>query len=213
MSLWSESFLFGAANSLHCACMCGPLALAVHGGTGGALAHQFGRAVAYGLLGVALGGAGTAFGTRELAAPAAWVAFALAAGLVALATVGERGSLRIPGLGALLQRALAGTRSLPPAARALLLGAATPLLPCGLLWSACAGAAVAGSPIAGGEVMLGFALGSLPLLLLAQTLLPGFARRFGPRTLAVVQRSAMLLAAGVLVWRGLAAAHGASCCH
>lgn len=213
MTPWFDSFIFGAANSLHCACMCGPLALAFEGGAGGACAYQLGRAGAYGTIGVALGGLGGVLGASALAAPSAWVAFVLAAGLVVLATIGERGALAIPGLGGALQRALARTRTWSPAWRAGALGLATPLLPCGLLWAACAGASVAGSPIAGGGVMLGFALGSLPLLLLAQSQAGRIARRFGPRTVRFVQRAAMLLAAATLVWRGLAAVQGSTCCH
>jgi sulfite exporter TauE/SafE len=213
MTPWFDSFIFGAANSLHCAAMCGPLALAFQGGAKGAVSYQLGRVCAYGAVGVALGGLGAALGTRELAAPSAWVAFVLAAGLVVLATVGERGALAIPGLGNLLQGALARTRSWSPTWRAGALGAATPLLPCGLLWAACAGASLAGSPLRGGGVMLGFALGSLPLLLLAQSQAGRLAQRFGPRTLQLVQRGAMLLAAATLVWRGVMASRGSSCCH
>lgn len=82
-----------------------------------------------------------------------------------------------------------------------------------MLWSACAGATLAGGAIAGGVAMLGFALGSLPLLLLAQTQAVPLARRFGPRTLAIVARATMLVAAGVLVWRGIAAQSGGCCGH
>ena len=213
MTPWFESFVFGAANSLHCACMCGPLALAFHGGTKGAFSYHVGRAAAYGTIGVGLGELGSSLGSRELGTPTAWVAFVLAAGLVFLALIGERGALKIPGLGGLLQSVMKRSRSLSPTARALMMGLATPLLPCGLLWSACAGAAVAGSPLAGGTVMLGFALGSLPLLLLAQTQAGRLAKRFGPKTLMWVQRGSMLLAAGLLVWRGVLAMQGESCCH
>jgi hypothetical protein len=61
--------------------------------------------------------------------------------------------------------------------------------------------------------MIGFAAGSLPLLLLAQTQAGRLARRFGPRTLQHVQRTARLLAAGMLVWRGVVGLQGESCCH
>jgi len=213
MTPWFESFVFGVANSLHCACMCGPLALAFHGGTQGAVSYHVGRASAYGSIGVGLGGLGSALGASQLGAPTAWVAFVLAAGLVFLALVGERGAIKIPGLGRLLQSAMARSRSLSPTARAGMMGLATPLLPCGLLWSACAGAAVAGSALAGGSVMLGFALGSLPLLFLAQSQAGWLARRFGPRTLLWFQRGAMLFAAGILVWRGVLSMQGDSCCH
>lgn len=193
--------------------MCGPLALAFQGGTKGAFSYHLGRAISYGAIGVVLGGLGSALGTGRLATPTAWVAFVLAAGLCVLALVGERGALAIPGLGNALQRAMARTRAWSPAVRAGLLGLFTPLLPCGLLWAACAGASIAGSPLAGGGVMLGFALGSLPLLLLAQTQAGRLAQHFGPRTLQIVQRGAMLLAAATLVWRGAISLQGSSCCH
>jgi len=61
--------------------------------------------------------------------------------------------------------------------------------------------------------MLGFALGSLPLLLLAQTQAGRLARRFGPTTLQWIQRAAILVAAVVLVWRGVHGLHGGCCCH
>jgi hypothetical protein len=213
MPIWFESFVFGAANSVHCACMCGPLALAFDASGGGAISYHSGRAISYGILGVGLGAAGAAVGSQQLGTPTAWVSFVLAGGLVLLAVFGERGIVRVPGLGALAQRALGRARRLPPFWRAAALGLGTPLLPCGLLWSACAGAAVAGSATAGGAVMVGFALGSLPLLLLAQTQAGRLARRFGPRTLQWVQRLAMLSAAALLVWRGLSALQGEGCCH
>jgi sulfite exporter TauE/SafE len=197
---------------VHCACMCGPLALAFQGGTKGAVSYHLGRTCAYGALGVGLGSAGAALGARELGTPTAWVAFVLAAGILVLVLVGERGAIAVPGLGRLLQRLMARTRALSPTARAGLLGLATPLLPCGLLWSACAGAAVAGSAWAGGGVMTGFALGSLPLLFVAQSQAGRLARHVGPTTMAWIQKGSMLLAAGVLVWRGVVAAQGQSCC-
>ena len=143
--------------------------------------------------------------------PTAYVAFVLAAGLLLFATVGERGALAIPGLGNALQNTMARTHGWSPATRAVVLGLFTPLLPCGLLWAACAGAAIAGSCAAGGAVMVGFALGSLPLLLLAQTQAGRLAARFGPHTMRMVQRTAMLLAAGMLIWRGVVSLQGQSC--
>ena len=213
MTPWFESFVFGAANSVHCACMCGPLALCFQGGARGAMAYHLLRTISYGAVGVGLGGIGASLGSRQLGTPTAWVSFVLAAGLIVLALLGERGALKIPGLGQLLQRAMAKSRGLSPTWRAGLLGLFTPLLPCGLLWAACAGAAISGSAIGGGGVMTGFALGSLPLLLLAQTQAVALARRFGPRPLFWLQRGAMLLAAGTLAWRGWIALQGDSCCH
>ncbi len=211
MSLAFDSFVFGAANSVHCACMCGPLALAFGGGRSGVVTYQLGRAASYALVGVVLGATGKALGSESFGVPAATTAYVLAAGLVLLALVGERGAMKIPFLSQLLGKATAKGRVLPPSLRALLLGALTPLLPCGLLWSACAGAAVAGSAAAGAEVMAGFALGAVPLLVLAQANAPSLARRLSPTALLVVQRGAMLLAAALLVWRGMQASSGGCC--
>ncbi|MCA8975498.1 MAG: sulfite exporter TauE/SafE family protein [Planctomycetes bacterium] len=194
--------------------MCGPLAMMLQGGTKCALSYHTGRITAYGVIGVALGGLGSALGSNELATPTASVAFVLAAGLVILALSGSAGALRIPGLSRIVPRITARTRRLSPARRAGLLGLVTPLLPCGLLWSVFAGASVAGSTLAGASVMVGFALGSLPLLFLAQSQAGRLTQRFGPRTVQAVQRAAMLLAAAALVWRGYANLQaGGSCCH
>jgi sulfite exporter TauE/SafE len=108
---------------------------------------------------------------------------------------------------------LARTRGVAPARRALLTGLLTPLLPCGLLWAAFAAAAVAGSALGGGSVMIGFAAGSLPVLALAQTQASVLARRIGSRPLAFLQRGAMLLAAVMLVYRGIAGLTTGTCCH
>ena len=63
MSLAFDSFVFGAANSVHCACMCGPLALAFGGGRSGAVTYQLGRTMSYALVGSILGVTGKALGS------------------------------------------------------------------------------------------------------------------------------------------------------
>lgn len=217
MSMWFDSFVdsfvFGAANSLHCACMCGPLALTLHGSVAGAISYHLGRISAYGSIGVVLGGLGAALGSNTLAAPGAIVSFVLAGGILLLVLFGDRGAVRIPVLSDLATKASARTRRLSPRLRALAFGLITPLLPCGLLWSAFAGATVAGSAVGGGTVMAAFALGTLPVLFLAQSLMPRMAARLGPRTVKFVQRAAMLLAAAALIYRGYANLGGGSCCH
>lgn len=207
-----DSFIFGAANSLHCAFMCGPLAAVFHGAAAGSIAYHTGRLSAYAAVGATLGGAGSMLGTSAIAAPSATVAFVLAAGLVLLATCGTRGAIAWPWLGRMLTRAMARARGLRPTVRAGLLGLLTPLLPCGLLWSACTGAALAGSAPAGGQVMAGFALGSLPALAAAQAGSRQLTRWLGPSGVAWAQRIAMLAAAAVLLWRGIVSMQGSTCC-
>jgi hypothetical protein len=84
---------------------------------------------------------------------------------------------------------------------ALALGMATPLLPCGPLYLMAGIALVSGSAVRGAEFMLAFALGTLPLLWLAQANYGRLRARWTPRTLARVQTSVALLAFVVMAWR------------
>ncbi|GAB4144131.1 MAG: sulfite exporter TauE/SafE family protein [Planctomycetota bacterium] len=202
-----ESFLFGLVNSLHCAGMCGPLALSLGGG---AWTYQAGRLISYGTLGVVVGSLGRGLGSGELGTPSAWVAFALALGLLMLALVGDASSIRIPVVSRWLARGVAAARALPARRRGAVVGLLTPLLPCGLLWAAVAAAALSGSWLGGAQVMVGFALGAVPLLSLAQGL--ALHRRLSPLALARIRRGAMLLAAAALIWRGAHALGSGSCC-
>ena len=203
-----DSFVFGFGTSLHCAGMCGPLAVAALGGRGGAAAYHAGRAGAYGVAGAAAGMLGDALGARALQTPLAWVALVLGSGLLALA-VGVRPTLaRLPGLSAWLGRVGAVAARQSAWRRGAALGLLTPLLPCGLLWTVLAAAAVAGGPLGGTSVTLGFAAGSLPLLALAQLNADWLRRRLGPNA----QRALLLAAALVLLWRGSTALGGGSCC-
>jgi len=210
------TFLTALAASPHCALMCGPLACA--GITGdprtrhrAAAAWHAGRAFAYTALGALLG----ALGHRGLALAQAPVARALpwlmAAGLVLSAfEVGRRlpalpGLARLPGLFARLGAAV------PPLSRAALRGAATPFLPCGLLYGGFVVALGAGSAGAGGAVMLAFALGAVPALVFVQANAGRLAAR--PRTRLVARRLLPLVGAAVLIWRALGTTGVAPPCH
>ena len=62
MSEWvlaSATFAFGAASSLHCAVMCGPLAACFASGAGPSVAYQGARIASYSILGAAAGALGT----------------------------------------------------------------------------------------------------------------------------------------------------------
>jgi sulfite exporter TauE/SafE len=91
--------------------------------------------------------------------------------------------------------------------RAAFRGAATPFLPCGLLYGAFLMAAAAGGLLGGALVMLAFGAGAVPALTVAQTGLARLAAH--PRAYALTRRAVPLGAAVVLVWRALAAGDGA----
>jgi sulfite exporter TauE/SafE len=107
---------------------------------------------------------------------------------------------------------------MPPHARAALLGAATPLLPCGPLYLMLGLSLANGSAWRGGEFALAFGLGTLPLLWLAQSQMHLLNLRFGPRTTRLVQRGLALSAALIMAWRLHGTLTGSpdmplSCCH
>lgn len=210
------TFLTGLGGSAHCALMCGPLACVGLGPDRAArwragLAWQAGRVAVYGLVGVALGASGRgglALARAPLARALPWI---MVAGLVLSAVEVTRRLPALPGLARvprLLARLGAGF-SLE--ARAAFRGAATPFLPCGLLYGAFVVALGTGAPLAGAAVMVAFSLGALPALLLVQLgtprLLP--ARAAGP----VVRRAVPLLAAAVVAWRAASSGGGPPHCH
>jgi sulfite exporter TauE/SafE len=170
MDLWT-AFVLGLVGSLHCAGMCGPLALAlpVTGRTIashllGRLAYNLGRMATYGLLGVVFGLIGQTF---ALAGLQRWVSLIAGATILLGLVASSRHAVGTPavkavvwlksGLGKLLQRrTLASLYSL---------GALNGLLPCGLVYAACAGAVARDGVLSGLEYMLAFGLGTLPMML------------------------------------------------
>lgn len=209
-----ECFLFGAANSLHCLGMCGPLAACgAAGAAGTAAAYHVGRATSYATAGAVAGGVGAGLGSGALDTPVAWIS-----GLFALGLIGHALGLqhRIPGLrggplGALLLRTQRRSLALPARRRAMALGLLTPLLPCGLLLSVYPAAMLAGSWHGGALALLGFAAGTLPALGLAQ-LNVGWLRSANPTRRARLQQGLLLATAVVLLWRAATTLQGSSCC-
>ena len=170
MSLWT-AFILGLVGSLHCAGMCGPLALALPaagnttpGYVLGRLAYNMGRLVTYSLLGIVFGLAGRTF---LLAGLQRWVSIglgvALLIGLFASRKLAlwrpitlfvEQLKSRMSGL--LRRRSLASLAAL---------GLLNGLLPCGLVYVACAGATATGGILAGASYMAAFGAGTVPMML------------------------------------------------
>lgn len=207
----------GLAGSLHCALMCGPLAAAArpHGAPAGRplVAWHLGRTAAYAAVGAALGlaGQGIASALAERVQPV--LPWLMAAGLAASAFELGRRLPSVPALSAVARRIAGLGARLGATGRAFALGAATPLLPCGLLWGIFLAAVGAGTPLGGSLVMVGFGVGSTPGLAAVQAG-TAWSGRY-PRVETVLRRAIPLLAAALLVWRALMvpAAHGAPACH
>lgn len=167
---WVTAFMLGFAGSLHCAGMCGPLVMALPavGCTRlsqmtGRLVYNVGRVATYVLLGVLFGGLGELLGLMGFQR---WLSMGAGAviliALVAWPFKSSSGAIARPvvrlksALGQLIQRRSAGSH--------FLFGSVNGLLPCGLVYVACAGAAATGGVVSGGRYMLVFGLGTVPMM-------------------------------------------------
>ena len=169
-----QAFLLGLFGSLHCAGMCGPIALALpvkqsSWGTrlGSSLLYNSGRIITYSSLGLLLGFLGMGlymWGVQR------WVSVGM--GILMIAWVGlqlfQSRSLRIPGSGTLMsgyKKVFGGLFSKRTYFSVFIIGLFNGLLPCGLVYIALAGAVVSKGAFTGALYMFLFGLGTMPVLL------------------------------------------------
>jgi len=170
-----SGFLVGVMGSVHCAGMCGPIALALPTGgkTGwpllaGRLTYNIGRIVTYALLGLVVGaiGRGIALLGYQQALSIALGAFLI---LTSLATAAARRFLpRISGADAVQRRVTYALGSLfqrRSSSSLFLVGVLNGFLPCGFVVAALAGASTTGSEAGGAMFMSGFGAGTVPIML------------------------------------------------
>ncbi|MCP5541369.1 MAG: sulfite exporter TauE/SafE family protein [Akkermansiaceae bacterium] len=203
-SLWG-AFAAGAVTSLHCVGMCGLLTcgLGIAGGSdrvGQMAGYHSGRLASYTLLGVVAGAVGY-LPISRLTGSANLAPWFLILFLVFVGLGLERFLPSLPGVGRLvypLRRRFARTSGVKKGA---LVGLLTPLLPCGPLWAMIGMGLLSGSPVRGAELMLVFALGTVPLLWAMQSGAAFWQRRLTPRSVEHLRRGFALLAALALAWR------------
>lgn len=210
----------------HCAGMCGPFALSqmaermktcpVHRmrewqrlSTALLIPYHLGRLTTYALLGAGAallaGSIGAATGLRWLSA-----GLLILAALLFLGYAAPHLGLKAGGGGSpLFKRLSAFARPLfaaPTGLKGYVLGLILGYIPCGLVWGALSASAASGSALSGAMAMMGFALGTVPGLVLVAGLGQLASQRWG----ALVQRAApmlLVLNAGVLAfmaWRMVA---------
>ena len=198
MEIWT-ALMLGIVGSLHCAGMCGPLALALPnaGATrtsfyAGRAGYNLGRITAYAILGLAFGLVGQ---TMALAGFQRWASLAAGAALLLAAMPFSRF-----GLGwspartvALLKAALAAVLRRRSVSALYLLGILNGFLPCGLVYAACAAALTLGTVLGAVTYMAAFGLGTVPMMfgisLVRENLGPGIRLKLGklvPVSLAIL---------------------------
>lgn len=218
MSELLAGLVLGLAGSLHCAAMCGPLTLALHGVGRRPPAHpadrpgprlplfviyHAGRVSMYAAAGLAAGAAGHVLTAMGAGRSLAWLAGVLLI-LSAAAHLGIGPAIPALPLAPILGRLARGSRGLGlahPAAGAFAGGVLNAWLPCGMLYAALTAAAAMGRPGAGLGFMVCFGLGSTPALavvwLLAGAFTPALKRGFRYGTpVALVVVGLLLIARG-----------------
>lgn len=218
------AFFLGLAGSTHCLGMCGAISANLSFSLPAAerttrrllywhLVVNSGRVTFYSVLGAFAGGAGAALDQRSpMLGKAIMLLSALVLALIALQLFGQaRGLQWLESLGAVVWRKVQPlTRPLLPlrkAWQAYLLGMLWGLMPCGLIYSAAALAAGAGSAIKGALLMAVF--GALTAIPVAGTgVLAGslrWLRRPGWKVLAAALCLGLALA---IVWQAVSGGHG-----
>lgn len=204
----TAALLAGLITSLHCAGMCGPLAcmlMPVKGDRSDAhtvsTVYHVGRVVSYSILGACCGALGHYLVGFVESSVIRWLPWLMVLFFIALAFRLER---FLPKLAALTRWSfrLHGwfrKRSRTQAAAAL--GLATPLLPCGPLYFVLAASLLTGSALKGMEFMACFALGTIPLLWLAQSQFQWVRSKLSPLWIARLRISLALVSALMVGWR------------
>jgi len=172
---FSAALLLGFVGSLHCAGMCGPIAIALplnnkswFSRISGGLLYNFGRTITYGLLGaiVGLAGLGLALGGLQQ-----WVSIILGA-LMILAVViprlgaaGKKLSQVSDSLTGHLKKPFVKLFRMRTYSSLFIIGLLNGFLPCGLVYIALAGALVMSHVHEGALYMIFFGIGTIPMML------------------------------------------------
>jgi len=201
------AFLAGVVSSLHCAAMCGPIACWLMPKKAGEdqttlyVAYQGSRLLAYALLGALVGWLGQAPLMLLKTSALGYLPWALV-GFFLLTALGLDRRWKKPfALTRLGWKVAQFAQKRSAVTMALIMGLATPLLPCGPLYLLAALAGLSGSPEKGMEFMVAFGLGTLPLLWVTHLFLSRFRARLQPVWLARIQRGLAIAAAVVIAWR------------
>jgi len=205
--------------------MCGPLILAVPalGRTRaafvvGRVIYNFGRIATYCLLGAIFGFIGV---ISALAGLGRWISIAAGAAILLglLASSRHAPGLPVVRLVAWIKRCFSSQLQRRTAGSLMALGALNGLLPCGLVYVACAAAAASGKVERGAEFMFAFGLGTAPMMLGIG--LAGRSLAFSQRLKGLIPVSVALVG-GLLILRGLGLgipyvspdlSSGRPCCH
>lgn len=196
------AFFAGLLTSIHCVGMCGPIACSLtalkkneNSRIGAATAYHGGRLISYTSIGAMLG----AIGAKPLEyfhhSSLSFLPWVLVGIFVAIAFGLEKKIPRPAFLKKWTARLRLKAMTISATRGGLVMGLATPLLPCAPLYIFFAVCLATGSAIQGAEFALAFAIGTVPLLWASQLGMQQLQLRLSPKWIKGIQRTLALLAA------------------
>jgi sulfite exporter TauE/SafE len=167
-----SGLVIGIMGSLHCIGMCAPLSMVIHSPAmwKSRLVYNSGRLLTYGFIGLLVGFIGQLVamgGIQQVLSLMAGVVLLIAAFFPYLSKKLQSSPSWYNRLIAALKRAMGAYIRKRGWGSSLMVGMLNGLLPCGLVYLALAGAALAGSASGGMIYMLFFGLGTIPAMMLA----------------------------------------------
>jgi len=206
-------FLLGLAGGLHCAGMCGPIAMALpsSGGTRGRvvaekLFYQFGRIGTYATLGLIAGYGASVFDIAGYGRVASLVAGTLMVVTAIMQLVWHRSLFPSGPLHRIadpLRRELRRLLHQHSFLALLGIGACNGLLPCGLVVSALLGSASTTEPLGGAIFMATFGIGTLPVMM-SIALGGGFLTQRLKKTMRFALPIMAIAIGSIVILRGMA---------
>lgn len=200
----AAAFMAGMVTSVHCAGMCGPVACLAGTGKNGqasAALYHAGRTFSYTAIGALAGLIGKEPVQALFDSPFVVLPWVLVFVLLGIGLGLDKFIPKVPALGSWVFRSKLRVMQMPPVWRAGALGVLTPLFPCAPLYMMFGVALVSGSPASGAQFTFAFALGTIPLLWIAQQSVHWLGVRLTPRHMQIAQRSLALVTACLLAWR------------
>jgi sulfite exporter TauE/SafE len=202
------ALIAGLITSVHCVAMCGPLSCAFTPTKAEDVSPQLvltcyhlAKLLSYAIVGTLAG----AFGSVVIrSVSSSWLNLLPWILVVFFLVVAFRLDRFLPKpicFGGLYKKVTARFSRLQKPLAAMVIGLASPLLPCGPLYMIFGLALFSGSALKGAEFAIGFGLGTLPLLWLAQSQFMRVQLKTTPMMLLRIRRSLALIAALVVAWR------------
>ena len=202
------ALIAGLITSVHCVAMCGPLSCAFTPTKAEDVSPQLvltcyhlAKLLSYAIVGTLAG----AFGSVVIrSVSSSWLnllPWILVVFFVVVAFRLDRFFPKPVWLGRFYRKMTTRFSRLQKPLAAAVIGLASPLLPCGPLYMIFGLALFSGSALKGAEFAIGFGLGTLPLLWLAQSHFMRVQFKVTPMSLMRIQRSLALIAALVVAWR------------